>query len=140
MKSLFTTLLVWVAFSMSQPVIAAAYTYNVVPGVAGKRVNSHAGYGTSQTYSIDVNVTAEGNYDFTSYGITHIGLVGASSPYVRTSYATTVDAAEVLDASNTLIATMTAVKLPTIPGRSSLGTKLYANGVSLIARYVIRSI
>lgn len=131
MKSLFTSLLVWAAFSMSQPV-AAAYIYNTVSNGAGQTVTLHAGTGTSLTYTVDINVTTEGNYDFAIAGITHLGLVGSNSPYTRTSFATTVDSAEVLDASNTVIATMTAVKLPTIPGRSGIGTKLYSNGVTLL--------
>lgn len=141
MKSMFAPLVASLCL-VALPASASTYPvpYVVVPDVAGRVLAlsagyggtnldgtpSYAGYGTT-IHSVEVVISAAGNYDFVSRGISRTSAPGTRNQ----TWATNIDAGEIVDASGTVISTMIATRLPTRTGFNDFGSKAESNLVAL---------
>ncbi|MDD5034268.1 MAG: putative Ig domain-containing protein [Methylococcaceae bacterium] len=102
MKSLLNLLLAVVALMVALP--ASAATYAASPGTPIV-LTAKAG---AFSDTINITVTAAGNYDFTALGQVHYGCNAMTcvSPALRQTFITVVSAGEVRDAMGALVATL----------------------------------
>jgi hypothetical protein len=130
MKFIGKILLFWSILSLWQQanavLINGIWVYEIAPDVAGVPQVFVSPSGTSITTSFDLNVIAADNYDFNILGSSH-----SKTPSLP-AWSTTVDAAQIVDSTGTVVANLTAANT------TGANYNLYTTNVPLVTgRYLL---